>query len=359
MESLEMNPQFWRDRRVFLTGHTGFKGGWLALWLQSVGAKVAGYSLDPPSRPSLFALANVDDGMESVHGDILDLEHLCRAMDESHPEIVFHLAAQSLVRHGYAAPIETYATNVLGTAHLLESVRRVPSVRAVVIVITDKCYENREDGRPFCESDRLGGVDPYSSSKAAAELVTAAYRQSFFSNIKGREATGVASVRAGNVIGGGDWAADRLIPDIMRAACEGREVPIRNPHAIRPWQHVLEPLSGYLTLAEKLYCQPATFSEGWNFGPDDSDALPVSAIVERMGELWGPAMTWKVDGGPHPHEAHFLRLDCAKAKTRLGWQPRWNINRALEATVQWYKAQQTQANMRCETLAQIRSYQNQ
>jgi len=336
-----MNPGFWRGKKVLLTGHTGFKGSWLSLWLQSLGAEVVGYSLEPPTEPSLYVLAEVERGMESVCGNILDLEHLQRVMRESKAEIVFHMAAQSLVRRSYVDPVGTFATNVLGTVHVLEAVRDAPGVQAVVIVTTDKCYENREDQRAYRETDRLGGFDPYSSSKAAAELVTASFRKSFFTATK-HEQAGVASARAGNVIGGGDWADDRFIPDVMRAVLEGREVLIRNPHAIRPWQHVLDPLRGYLTLAEKLFKDPQHFSGSWNFGPNESETLSVSAVLERLSRLWGPALLWRIDGGTHPHEARYLILDSTKARRKLGWESHWDLDLALEATVQWYKAHQSQ-----------------
>jgi len=352
-----MNPGFWQTRKVLLTGHTGFKGSWLSLWLQSLGAEVTGYSLAAPTEPSLFVLADIARGMRSIHGDVRDLEHLKRVVREHQPEIVFHLAAQSLVRRSYDDPVGTYATNLMGTAHVLEAVRDTPAIRAVVIVTTDKCYENLEDGRAYCETDRLGGFDPYSSSKAGAELITAAYRNSFFSFAKNAK-TGVGSVRAGNVIGGGDWATDRLIPDVMRAVFEGSEVLIRNPDAIRPWQHVLDPLCGYLMLAEKLCHNPKRYAEAWNFGPDESGSLPVATVVETLKGLWGAGMAWRPEGGVHHHEAHSLKLDSSKARTMLGWQPQWNFSRALEATAQWYKAQQSQKDLGSITLKQIQSYQN-
>ena len=358
LESVAMKPEFWRGKRVLLTGHTGFKGSWMSLWLQSLRAEAVGYALGPPTKPSLYALASVKNGMKTILGDVLDLEHLRRVVGEHTPEVVFHMAAQSLVRRSYDDPVGTYATNVLGTVHLLEAVRDIPSVRAVVIVTTDKCYENREDQRAYHETDRLGGDDPYASSKAAAELVTAAYRKSFFHAGKNEAKAGVASARAGNVIGGGDWAADRLIPDVMRAVLEGKELLIRHPHAVRPWQHVLDPLCGYLTLAERLWQHPGRFSESWNFGPDESEALPVSTVLERLSELWGPGLSWRFDDGAHPYEAQYLKLDCTKAKAELGWEPQWNLNSTLEATVQWYKAHQSRQDVRSVAEGQIRSYQS-
>lgn len=353
-----MNQDFWRKKKVLLTGHTGFKGSWLSLWLQSLGTELVGYSLSPPTHPNLYDLAQVERGMESIRGDILDLEHLRRAVREHRPEIIFHMAAQSLVRRSYADPVGTYATNVMGTVNVLEAIRDTPAVQAVVIVTTDKCYENCEDQRAYRETDRLAGFDPYSSSKACAELVTAAFRKSFFMAKNREVTTGVASARAGNVIGGGDWAADRLIPDVMRAVLEGKELLVRNPDAVRPWQHVMDPLCGYLMLAEKVCEDPVRFSESWNFGPDESETLPVSAVLERLGALWGPRALWHHDGGSQPHEARYLKLDCTKAKTELGWLPQWNLNLALEATVRWYQAQQLHQDVRALTLQQIRTYQS-
>jgi CDP-glucose 4,6-dehydratase len=352
-----MNLQFWRNKKVLVTGHTGFKGSWLSLWLQSLDADVAGFSLPPPTDPSLYVLAGVERGMRSVEGDVRRLDHLRKVTQEFRPEIVFHLAAQSLVRQSYADPVGTYATNVLGTAHVLEAARETPSIRAIVIVTTDKCYDNQEDGRAYRETDPLGGFDPYSSSKACADLVTAAYRNSFFGASRREHHTGVASARAGNVIGGGDWAVDRLVPDVMRGVLEGREVFIRNPHAVRPWQHVLEPVHGYLLLAEKLYGDPSRFSQAWNFGPDESDSLPVGTLLERLGRSWGPGMRWQIDNGQHHHEAKYLRLDSSKARAILGWRPLWKLDQALEATAQWYKALQLQEDAASLTLRQIRAYQ--
>jgi len=353
-----MNAEFWRGKRVLLTGHTGFKGSWLSLWLQSMDAQVVGYALAPPTEPSLFEVAGVGAGMTSVIGDIRDLEHLRAVFAEHKPEIVIHMAAQPLVRYSYAEPVETYSTNVMGTVNLLEAVRGTPGVKAVVNVTTDKCYENREWAWGYRENEAMGGYDPYSSSKGCAELVTAAYRNSFFNsatfNVK--HSTAIASARAGNVIGGGDWAEDRLIPDIMRAITQGRSVTIRNPHAIRPWQHVLEPLSGYLKLAQKLYEEGAAYAEGWNFGPNDEDAKPVQWIVEQLTQSWGEGASWLLDGGEHPHEAHYLKLDCSKAKGRLDWHPRWHLDEALKRIVDWQKQYLYGRDMRAVTIEQIDLY---
>lgn len=359
MEGVEVNPSFWKGKRVLLTGHTGFKGSWLSLWLQSMGAQVVGYALNPPTDPSLFEAAEVAKGMTSIIGDIRDLEHLRRVFAEHQPEVVIHMAAQPLVRYSYIEPVETYSTNVMGTVNLLEAVRSTKSVKSVVNVTTDKCYENREWAWGYRENEAMGGYDPYSSSKGCAELVTAAYRNSYFHPEKYKEhGVAIASGRAGNVIGGGDWADDRLIPDIMRAISAGKSVNIRNPHAIRPWQHVLEPLSGYLVLAQKLYEEGAAYAEGWNFGPNDEDAKPVQWIVEKLTQIWGEGASWVVDGGEHPHEAHYLKLDCSKAKSRLDWHPRWNLEETLEAIVEWQRAYQDGKAMKSATQEQIRQYVN-
>jgi len=345
---------FWRGKKVFVTGHTGFKGSWLTLWLQALGAKVTGYALAPDTTPNLFELARVADGIDSVISDIRDRHAVLTAMKAASPEIVIHMAAQPLVRESYASPVETYETNVMGTVHVLEAVRHVPGVKSVVIVTTDKCYENHEWEWGYRENEAMGGYDPYSSSKGCAELVTAAYRRSFFNpSTYATHGVAIASARAGNVIGGGDWATDRLIPDIMRAIMREERVRIRSPHAIRPWQHVLEPLSGYLLLAEKLYSEQSHYAEAWNFGPNDADARPVQAIVERLTSQWGDGASWALDGDEHPHEATFLKLDCSKARNRLGWQPRWNLERALDEIVAWYKAAARQEDMRAVTLEQI------
>ena len=352
MESLDMKLAFWYDKRILLTGHTGFKGSWLSLWLQSMGAQVTGYALAPPTHPSMFEIAEVAQGMTSVIGDIRDLTKLQAVFAEHRPEIVIHMAAQPLVRYSYQNPVETYSTNVMGTVHLLEAVRNSPSVKAVVNITTDKCYENREWVWGYRENEPMGGFDPYSNSKGCSELVTSAYRRSFFQE----KGIALASARAGNVIGGGDWAADRLIPDILRAFEQNQPVIIRNPHATRPWQHVLEPLSGYLTLAERLCTDGQAFAEGWNFGPHDDDASPVQWIVEHMVSSWSNGASWQLDGGAHPHEANYLKLDISKAKARLGWQPRWALSTALEKITAWHHAYLASTNMHEFTMQQIANY---
>ena len=345
---------FWRGKKVFITGHTGFKGSWLCLWLHSLGANVSGYSLQPPTAPSLFEECRIDELVTSVIGDVRDSALLSKAMYESKPEIVIHMAAQALVRDSYKNPVDTYGVNVMGTVHLLEAVRACSSVKAVVNVTTDKCYENKEWTWGYRENEPLGGYDPYSNSKACSELVTASYRSSFFNSNSG---VGVATARAGNVIGGGDWAADRLIPDCINALLSNEKIMIRNPNAIRPWQHVLEPLSGYLLLAEKLYEDGACFAEGWNFGPNDSDAKSVGWIVEKMCRKWGNNASYLLDKGIHPHEAHYLKLDCSKAKATLNWHPKWNLEQALEKIIEWVHAYQEKKNMRHVCLQQIQEYE--
>lgn len=353
-----MTPGFWRGKRVFLTGHTGFKGSWMSLWLQSLGAELTGYALPPPTQPNLFDEARVADGMRSIVGDIRDMPSLQQAMQLASPEIVIHMAAQPLVRYSYQNPVETYATNVMGTVHLLEAVRTTYGVKAVVNITTDKCYENREWAWGYRENEPMGGYDPYSNSKGCAELVSAAYRSSFFNaNTYAQHGVAVATVRAGNVIGGGDWAQDRLIPDILAAFEQGKLVDIRNPHAVRPWQHVLEPLRGYLTLAECLHEHGPDYAEGWNFGPNDEDAKPVGWIVEKMASLWGNGANWKIDTGVHPHEAAYLKLDISKARSRLDWHPALRLEDALKFIIEWAKQRQAAADIRTLTLAQITAYQ--
>jgi len=359
MENLAMNPAFWLGKRVFITGHTGFKGGWLSLWLQQLGAEVTGYALQPPTVPSLFEVADVGQGMKSIIADIRNGAMLASSMRVAAPDIVIHMAAQSLVRRSYTDPVETYSTNVMGTVNLLEAVRNTSSVRAVINITSDKCYENKEWLWGYRENEPMGGFDPYSNSKGCAELVTSAYRSSYFNLEKyGEHRIALASARAGNVIGGGDWSEDRLVPDVLRAFSTGKPVIVRSPHAIRPWQHVLEPLSGYLLLAQKLYEQGATYAEGWNFGPHDDDAKPVQWIVEQLAQQWGESASWQLDGGDHPHEAHYLKLDCSKAKMRLHWQPRWHLEHALEMIVAWQRAWLSKQDMRSFTLNQITQYES-
>jgi CDP-glucose 4,6-dehydratase len=343
---------FWAGRRVLLTGHTGFKGSWLSLWLQSMGAELRGVALDPPTQPALFHVARVSAGMDHRIADIRDYEAVRALLSEFQPEVVFHMAAQPLVRRSYDHPIETYATNVMGTVHLLEAARQVGSVRAVVNITTDKCYQNREWVWGYREEEPMGGHDPYSSSKGCSELVSSAYRESFL-----REAgVAMATARAGNVIGGGDWAADRLVPDILRALQAQEPVLIRNPHAIRPWQHVLEPLSGYLLLAERLCREGQGEAEGWNFGPRDEDARPVQWIVEHLCTRWDTAARWALQEGNHPHEANFLKLDISKARQRLQWAPRWSLEDALGRITSWHRAWLQGQDMRAFCLNQIAQY---
>lgn len=353
---------FWRGRRTFLTGHTGFKGSWLALWLQQLGADVLGYALPPHTTPNLFEAAKVTDGMTSVFGDLRDVEAMKEALQRHRPEIVFHLAAQSLVRASYRDPIGTYETNVLGTAKLLEAVRGCDSVHAVVVVTTDKCYENREWLWAYRENDALGGFDPYSNSKACAEMVVSAYRNSFFHPARHAEhGVAIATARAGNVIGGGDWSSDRLVVDIVRAFSTGDMLKIRNPQAIRPWQHVLDPLHGYLMLAQKLYGQGTQFSGAWNFGPHYADAKSVAWIVEHLAARWqavapGGAPQWELDAGEHPHEAQMLKLDWTKAALELGWHPMLSLPEALDRTLDWYQCVHAGEDARTKCLSQLGEY---
>ena len=348
-----LSKGFWQDRRVLVTGHTGFKGGWVSLWLHQLGAKVTGYALAPPSHPNLFEVARVGELVQSVQADIRDRARLSAVIGEFQPEIILHFAAQSLVRESYQTPVETFEVNVLGTANLLEAARSCRAVRAIVIVTSDKCYENREWLWPYRESESLGGHDPYSSSKACAELVTAAYRSSFFSD---SGSALVATVRAGNVIGGGDWANDRLVPDIVRALLSGHAVTIRDPAAVRPWQHVLDPLHGYLTLAEHLWSGHTEFADAWNFGPTEDGMKPVSWIVEYALSAWGAATAWEHDGKPRPHEAMLLRLDSRKARARLAWQARVELSKALDWTVEWFLACKDGRDMQQVSLDQLGRY---
>ena len=324
-----LDPGFWSGRRVLVTGHTGFKGSWLSLWLQRLGAQPAGFSDGVPTDPALFDVAHIGDGMADERGDVRDLERLLEVLGTHRPEIVLHLAAQPIVRAGFEDPLGTFATNVMGTANLLEAVRRTGTARVVVNVTTDKVYENREWEWPYRENEPLGGHDPYAASKACSEIVTSAFRRSFFVP---DGTCAVASARAGNVIGGGDWARDRLVPDLVRGALEDRPVPIRNAGAIRPWQHVLNPLLGYLLLAQRLWSEPE-LAQGWNFGPDAADDLPVREVADRLCAAWGPGLRWEGDRGGHTHEAGLLRLDSSLARARLGWAPRWGLDEALQSIV--------------------------
>lgn len=358
LEGLAVNARFWTGKRVLLTGHTGFKGSWLSVWLQKMGATVAGYALPPAPGESLFNLASVAEKMfESVYADIRDLTPLTDTIDRFRPEIVFHLAAQSLVRMSYLDPLHTYQVNVMGTVNLLEAVRNSKSCRVVVVVTSDKCYENSEWAWAYRESDPLGGHDPYSSSKGCAELVTAAYRRSFF-EASDAMASAIATARAGNVIGGGDFSKDRLVPDLMAAALKGEPLRVRSPHAVRPWQHVLEPLCGYLLLSEKLWGNPERYAQSWNFGPHQDDARSVRWLVDRLSGFWGARVHWEVDAQPSPHEAHFLTLDSAKARSMLGWKPRWTLERALQEVVEWYKAYEKREPIRDVVMQQIASYES-
>jgi CDP-glucose 4,6-dehydratase len=355
-----VNSSFWNGKRVFLTGHTGFKGGWLSLWLASMGAKVTGYALAPNTTPNFFEVAGVQGDFEQSHiADIRDLEKLQKAMAVARPEIVIHMAAQPLVRYSYINPVETYATNVMGTVHVLESIRLLDCVRAAVIVTTDKCYENKERAWGDRENESMGGHDPYSNSKGCAELVTSAYRQSYFSPEKySQHRVAIASARAGNVIGGGDWSEDRLIPDAIKAFEANESLMIRNPLATRPWQHVLEPLSGYLVLAQALCQEGAKFDGGWNFGPRDEDARSVQEVINLLIKNWGSAASWTQDQGEQPHEAHSLNLDCSKARQYLNWIPKWSLERAIEKITEWQQALQQRNSIREISLRQIADYQN-
>lgn len=351
---VESMVNFWKNKKVLITGHTGFKGSWLSLWLQHLEANVVGFALSPPTEINLFTLANIGKDMIDLRGDIRDFAALAKVLHLHQPDIVFHLAAQSLVNYSYQHPLETYATNIMGTAHLLEASRQCNSVRAIVNVTTDKCYENNENEKSFCEEDPMGGHDPYSSSKGCSELITKAYFSSFLQ----KQGIGLASARAGNVIGGGDWATDRLVPDIIRSCMEEKNVMLRFPNSKRPWQHVLEPLSGYLNLALRLYNYPNDYSEGWNFGPDENDTKTVAWVADKLIELWKSSNKW-ISIEPNNYEATSLKLDCTKVKTKLSWKPKWDITCALNHTVSWYKAYQTSLNMKDISLNQIKNYTEQ
>ncbi|MDC0098311.1 CDP-glucose 4,6-dehydratase [Flavobacteriaceae bacterium] len=349
----KIDASFWKGKKVFLTGHTGFKGSWLSLWLQNMGALVKGYSLDVNTKPALFIEANVSAEMESEIGDIRNLEQLTKSIVSFSPDILIHMAAQPLVRLSYHEPVDTYTTNVIGTVNVLEAARKCKKLKAIVSVTTDKCYENREWDWGYRESEPMGGHDPYSSSKGCAELVTSAYRRSFFSS---EDTASLASARAGNVIGGGDWAEDRLIPDILRAFEKSKPVVIRNPLSTRPWQHVLEPLSGYLVLAQELFLNGDNFAEGWNFGPKDEDCKPVSWILDKMVESWGGNASWSLDKENNPHEAGFLKLDCSKAASRLKWKPKWNLQLTLRSIVEWHQIYSNGGDVKKQCLKEINTY---
>ncbi len=354
-----LDRNFWLNKKVFITGHTGFKGSWLCLWLHLPGARVSGYALNPPTEPNLFDLCGIKNFVETATADVRDGLALIKAMTEAKPEIVVHMAAQPIVRDSYKIPVETYSINVMGTVNLFEAVRKCSSVKAVVNVTTDKCYENKEWPWGYRENDYLGGYDPYSNSKACSELVTSAYRSSYFNpNEYDSHGVGVASARAGNVIGGGDWATDRLIPDCVRAILKGDRIIVRNPFAVRPWQHVLEPLLGYLVLSQKLYEEGPRFSEAWNFGPDDADAKPVEWLVKRFCDLWGKRASFEIDKREHPHESHYLKLDCSKTRTELSWKPQWNLEKAIDTIVEWTRSYSEKEDMFRITVAQINEYEH-
>jgi len=353
-----LNRSFWKGRRVFLTGHTGFKGSWLSLWLNALGAKATGYALEPPTDPSLFLQAKVAEKIHSISGDIRDFSQLKSAIAECQPEVVIHMAAQSVVRRGYDDPIETYSSNVMGTVNLFEALRQLKQPCAVVNVTSDKCYENREWVWGYRETEPMGGRDPYSNSKGCAELVTSSFRESYFPpEALASHGIALGSARAGNAIGGGDWTSNQLIPDLIRAFLAGQPCLIRNPFAQRPWQFLLEPLRGYLMLAERLADNGSKFASGWNFGPADADAKPVSWIADEVVRLWGAGAAWKRDGASHPHEAHFLKLDASKSQAGLGWQPVLPLQQALGWIVEWYHACKSGADLHKTTLAQIERYE--
>jgi CDP-glucose 4,6-dehydratase len=354
----QVDPHFWSGKNIFLTGHTGFKGGWLAVWLSSMGAKVTGYSLPPNTEPNLYSAAKIKSICErSNFGDIRNLEQLKFALAQSNPEVVIHMAAQPLVRYSYDNPVETYSTNVMGTVHVLEAVRACESVKAVIVVTSDKCYENKGWLWGYRETDSIGGYDPYSNSKGCTELVVSAYCQSFFpEHAFLSHGVGIATGRAGNVIGGGDWSSDRLIPDAIKAFRANKPLMIRNPKAVRPWQHVLEPLSGYLVLAQSLYEHGASFNGGWNFGPRDVDMRSVREVIDLLIKQWGHSAAWLQDGQEQPHEAHLLKLDCTKARQLLGWKSVWSLEESVKSTLNWHHAFWSEEDMLETSLSQIQSY---
>ncbi len=355
----QIDPNFWKGKHVFLTGHTGFKGGWLSVWLSGMGAKVFGYALAPNTMPSFFDVVGVADLLEQNHiADIRDLAPLQLAMKQANPDVLIHMAAQPLVRYSYDNPLETFSTNVMGTANVLEAAREIEQLKAIVVVTTDKCYENQEWVWGYRENEPLGGADPYSSSKACAELVTSAYRQSFFSeNIAtSTSSAALASARAGNVIGGGDWSLDRLIPDALAAFKAGKPLIVRNPLATRPWQHVLEPLAGYLLLAQALFEKGSAFASAWNFGPRDEGTQTVERVIDLLSTAWGNNLGWQQDLHTQPHEAHLLRLDYSKARQELGWSPKWSLAQSLEKIVQWHKALEAGNDMKAISVEQIKQY---
>lgn len=353
----ERASTFWQGKKVFVTGHTGFKGSWLCLWLHALGARVTGYALKPPPEPNMFTMCGINDLVSSTFNDIRDQFRVRDALNQAAPEVVIHMAAQPLVRVSYSEPVDTYSVNVMGTVNILEAVRHCKSVKSFVNVTTDKCYENKEWYWGYRETEPFGGFDPYSNSKACSELVTAAYRSSFFNaSDYGRHGVGIATARAGNVIGGGDWAVDRLIPDCVRALLKNEKIIVRNPLSIRPWQHVLEPLSGYLTLAQRLFEDGPACAEGWNFGPSDEDAKPVEWIVKAMCARWGEGAEYVVDNGNHPHEANYLKLDCSKARIKLGWHPRLDLDEAINKIIEWTLAYKEGKDMKYISLRQIEEF---
>lgn len=348
---------FWRRKKVFITGHTGFKGSWLTLWLHLLGARVVGYALAPPTKPSLFELCRLDQLIHSIKGDVKDRDHLMQVMQKVEPEIVIHMAAQPLVREAYRNPVDTFMVNVMGTVNVLEAVRHCRSVKALLNVTSDKCYENKEWIWGYRENEPLGGYDPYSNSKACAELVTASYQNSFFQpNDYAKHGVAIATARAGNVIGGGDWARDRLIPDCIDSLLNNRIIRLRSPYSFRPWQHVLEPLSGYMMLIEKLYREGVSFSGGWNFGPNDNDVKTVEWIVKSICKRWGVGAFYELDCGSHPHEAQCLKLDCSKAKQKLQWSPNWSLEYSLDKIVEWVQAYKANSDMLSICVKQVCEY---